>query len=352
MLFMTITLTDFTLTIVHISLKNPFITALRRVDDAVAVRLELFDESGRRGIGEAPPTVAITGESLEDIRNSLQNVLLPPLLHKPLTMEEAQRLLHERLCGHTSAKACLDIALHDLFAQKAEIPLWRYLGAGEPSGVETAVTVSLEAPETMGKRTQDFLRKGLDILKVKVGGGDGKDFQRIRAVREAAPDATILVDANQAWEEKEALRLIETIAPLGIELIEQPLKAEDMAGMRRLTAESPIPILADESAFTLAQVREIIETEAAHMVNVKLMKCGGLAKAKEILAWCESNGVECMMGSMLETPASIEAAIHLATVFPRTIRYTDLDSPLLYEKLPEKCGVAVSGNRLRLKEPQ
>ncbi|WP_456380327.1 dipeptide epimerase [Hydrogenimonas sp.] len=320
------------LTTVHLPLENPFVTALRRVDAAVAVRLELFDESGPCGIGEAPPTVAITGESMEDIRNSLQNVLLPELLHKPLTMEEAQRLLHDACPDRTSAKACLDIALHDLFAQKAGIPLWRYLGTEEPSGVETAVTVSLEAPETMEERTRDFWRKGLKTLKVKVGGKDGKDFQRIRAVREAAPDATILVDANQAWREKEALHLIDAIAPLGIELIEQPLKADDLEGMRRLTAESPIPILADESAFTLAQVREVVETGAAHMVNVKLMKCGGLAKAKEILRWCENNDVGCMMGSMLETPVSIEAATQLAMAYPETIRYTDLDSPLLYAR--------------------
>ena len=347
---MTTTIENYRLTTVHIPLETPFVTALRRVDAAVAVRLELFDEGGLCGVGEAPPTVAITGESLEDIRSALQNVLLPELLHKPLTMEEAQRLLHGACTGHTSAKACLDIALHDLFAKKTGIPLWRYLGAGEPSEVETAVTVSLGTPDTMAKQARNFWRRGLDILKVKVGGGDGEDLRRILAVRKAIPDAKILVDANQAWNEEGALRIIDAIAPLGIELVEQPLRADDLSGMRRLTARSPVPILADESAFTLEQVKEVIETEAARMVNVKLMKCGGIAKAKEILVWCDENGVTCMMGSMLETPASIEAAMQLVMAYPQTIRYADLDSPLLYRELPKDCSIAISGNKLYREE--
>ncbi len=318
------------ITTVHIPLQTPFVTALRRVETATALRLILYDESGHIGIGEAPPTEAITGESIESMRTVLQERLLPALMGQRLTLTEALAAIHGTCKGHTSAKACLDIALHNLAAQKAKLPLWRFLGANVESQIETAVTVSLDAPDAMATQSAEFVAKGLKILKIKLGEGVKPDIQRVRAVRKAAPEATLLLDANQGWREGDALEVIEAVTELGVELIEQPLPAGDLEGMRRLTRLGPIPILADESAFSLEEVQTVIKTEAAHMINVKLMKCGGIAKAKEILAWCEARGVTCMMGSMLETPASIEAARALCALFPQTIRYADLDSPLLY----------------------
>jgi L-alanine-DL-glutamate epimerase-like enolase superfamily enzyme len=331
-------------------LRTPFVTALRRVEAAVAVRLTITDDTGQAGVGEAPPTEAITGESMADIARTLETLLLPALAKPFENLDEALARLHGACDGRTSAKACCDIALHNLFARKAGQPLWRFLGAESPPAPRTAVTVSLDTPEAMVAQADDFTKRGLTILKVKVGGKDGRDAARIEAVRRAAPNARLLVDANQAWRESEALRLIEAVAPLGIELVEQPLPARDLAGMRRLTARSPVPILADESAFDLKGVRRVIETEAAHMVNVKLMKCGGLAKAAEILQWCEKEGVPCMMGSMVETPASIEAALQLAARYPETVRYAALDSPLLYGRIPADCRVAFHENELYLKE--
>ena len=340
---------DFSLTTVQIPLRTPFVTALRRVEAAVAIRLTVTDDTGQVGVGEAPPTEAITGESMADIARTLETLLLPALAEPFESLDEALARLHGACDGRTSAKACCDIALHGLFARQAGRPLWRFLGAESPPALRTAVTVSLDTPEAMAAQAADFTKRSLTILKVKVGGKDDQDAARIEAVRRAAPNARLLIDANQAWTEAEALRLIEAVAPLGIELVEQPLPARDLTGMRRLTARSPVPILADESAFDLEGVRRVIETEAAHMVNVKLMKCGGLAKAAEILAWCEKEGVPCMMGSMLETPASIEAALQLAARYPETVRYADLDSPLLYKCLSEDCGLALRADRLHLK---
>ena len=319
---------DYQLTIVHIPLATPFITALRRVETASAVRLRIVADDGRIGIGEAPPTEAITGESLASIRRSIENFLIPPMGRPFDDLDEALRRIHAGCTGASSAKAAVDIALHDLFE-----PLT------EPIRIETAVTVSLDSPEKMETQALDFAREGCRILKVKLGGRDGRDIARIRRIRDALPDVTILADANQAWDEAETLRFLEAVHLYDIALLEQPLPADNLAGMAAVTARSPIPILADESAFDLDEVRRVVESGGANMINVKLMKCGGVAKAKEILRWCADHQIACMMGSMLETPASIRAAATLAKRFEKIVRYCDLDSPLLWKSVSEDCSI-------------
>ncbi len=340
---------DFSLSVVRIPLARPFVTALRRVESVEAVRLELLEERGAVGAGEAPATVAVTGEGLDDIAATLSKRVLPALLGRPFaSLTEALDIVSACCEGHGSAKAAADMALHDLWMKLHGPRSVPYLAAKEAKAV-TDVTVSLGGPEEMASEASFALKKGCDILKVKVGGGDGLDIQRVEAVREAAPSAKLLVDANQAWSEEEAHRVIASIAPLDIALVEQPLPAGDLEGMRRVTQMSGVPILADESVFTLEDAIRVIEGGCADMVNVKLMKCGGISKAAEILAWCEAREVGCMIGSMLETPLSIAAALRLAARFEACVRFVDLDSPLLYAKSPETSALTVEGNLLRLK---
>ncbi len=333
------TIEDCRVSHVEIPLAVPFVTALRRVEAATAVRLEIFGGEGRIGIGEAPPTVAITGESEESIRRTIETALMPRLLQRSFgTLPEAlERLQEIETCG-SGARAAVDIALHDLFGA------W----SSHDITVRTAVTVSLASPEAMERQAIGFAERGCTILKVKLGGRDGADTERIRRIREALPEAILLADANQAWNETETFRFLETMQPYEIALLEQPLPAKALEGMARITACSPVPILADESAFTLDDVRKVVESGAAHMINVKLMKCGGVAPAREILRWCEDYGIFCMMGSMLETPASIAAAMRIAHAFADTVRYADLDSPLLWKTLPGNCPIEREGDRLTL----
>ena len=319
---------DYGITIVHIPLATPFITALRRVEAASAVRLRIVADDGRVGIGEAPPTEAITGESLASIRHTLESSLIPPLRDPFDDLDEALRRVHTAADGAASAKAAVDIALHDLLK-----PLT------ETIRIDTAVTVSLDHPKKMEAQALDFAQKGCRILKVKLGGRDGLDIARIRRIRDALPDATILADANQAWNEAQTLRFLEAVHPCDIALLEQPLPADDLAGMAAVTARSPIPILADESAFNLHGVQRVMNNGAADMINVKLMKCGGIAEAEKILRWCGDRRIPCMMGSMLETPASIRAAATLAKRFETIVRYCDLDSPLLWRSVPKGCPI-------------
>lgn len=321
-------ITKITLSEHKIPLKHPFITALRRVEAVAFVRIHIHTDTQNIGIGEAPPTKAITGETLESISKSIRHTITPKLLG--LSPQEALEVLKE--LSHNSASAAVDMALFDLCAQDSNQTLRAYLGA-ETSTLKTAITLSLNTPELMAKQAKEALKSGLDILKVKVGGSDGKDIERIHAISTIAPHATILLDANQAWSRPEALRIIESIQNLNIALIEQPVAANDLTAMAEITRMSKIPILADESAFNLKELKKVIAMNAADMINIKLMKCGGISPAREILAYAQEHKIRCMMGSMLEGPHSIMAAASLAMAFPETITYIDLDSPLLYEDI-------------------
>ncbi len=341
-------LVDLTISIEKIPLKTPFITALRRVEHVETVRVVLTDASGETGTGEAPPTKAITGEDCESIIAALET-FKPALLHTDFkTIDDAMETLHKAIEGNSSAKAAIDMALYDLFAKKAGMPLYRYLG-GSLKALHTDVTISLKTPEAMAEDALKALSEGFNILKVKVGGNDGLDIDRVRAVRKAAGSgATLLIDANQAWDEAQTMAFIDALKSDDIALIEQPVPANELEAMQRITQHSPIPILADESVFTLEDARKVVSTNAGDLINIKLMKCGGIYKAKQILEYCRKNGVQCMMGSMLEGPVSIAAALHLCMAYGDVIVWHDLDSPLLYRALPASAPLTFEKNLLTL----
>lgn len=340
----------FRLTRERIALRTPFITALRRVEAVEFLLLELMTDTGLCAQGSAPATRAVTGETLQSIESALRTQILPSLLQRPFELPELLTALHAGCPGNSSARAAADMALHALAAQQAGMPLYRLLGGDAPLSLRTAVTVSLDTPERMRRQASDAFGRGETILKIKVGSPDGKDVQRVRAIREALPDAPLLVDANQAWNLDETLRFLDAAAPLGIELVEQPLPAADLEGLRDVTRRSPVPILADEAVFTVEDARRVIESGAADLINIKLMKCGGIAGAVEIIDLCRRHGMRCMLGSMLEGPVSITAALQLATANADAFAWLDLDSPLLYARPPDTLPFSVDANRYRLCE--
>ena len=330
------------------ALKSPFVTALRRVDNAEFIRLELYTDSGLVAYGSAPATKAITGETLQSIAEALNNAIRPAILHRPFVLDELLKEVSAALQGNFSAKAAADMALFSLAAQEVSLPLYRFLGGGVPPEIKTAVTVSLDTPEQMVLKAGEYLAAGCNILKIKVGANDGLDAQRIRSVAQAHPEATLLIDANQAWNVRETMAIIDAVADLPIALIEQPVAAADLEGLKEINKRSPFPILADEAVFDAEDAKRVLDAGAAGLVNVKLMKCGGIAGALKIVDVCRSHRVKCMLGSMLEGPVSITAALHLAAACPDIFEWYDLDSPLLYRSLPEDLPFTVRGNRYGL----
>ena len=236
------------------------------------------------------------------------------------------------------------MAVYDLYAKSLRRPLYKVLG-GARSSIETDITISVNEPAQMAEDAAEAERRGFRILKVKVGTDSSKDIARISAVREAVGSKMkIRVDANQAWTPREAVRIIAGMedAGLDIELVEQPVKADDTAGMKYVTAHSSTVILADESVFSPRDAIRIFEEGAADMVNIKLMKTGGLYEAQKICDIAEIYGKKCMAGCMLESKLAVSAAAHLAAG-RSVITAVDLDGPSLCSTDPYDGGPVYSG---------
>ena len=310
-----------------IPLKTPFITALRRVENVEFVRVKFTCDNSFIAFGEAPATMAITGEDLEIIINSINSIKKELISQTP---HHALTLLHQSNIG-SSAKAALDMAFVSLLAKEQGKELYEYLGAKEKIDIKTDITISLNAVDKMLQDAQEAYKSKHDILKVKLGSNINHAIEVTQKLSLVLPKAKLLIDANQAWSLEESLLYVNAVKDISIELIEQPVNAADILSLKSITQASDIPILADEAAFSLEDVIQIVETKSADMINIKLMKCGGLTKAVEILEYARENGVICMLGSMLEGPVSINAAMNLAMAYSDVIKYVDLDSPLLYK---------------------
>lgn len=320
---------------VAVPLKKAFKTALRVVNVAEAIYIRIQLKDGKVGYGEAPPTHVITGESLASIQFAIEEVFKPLLLGKDLRYhEQLFQEIHRAMVRNTSAKAAIDMALYDLLAQEAELPLYQYLG-GARSELTTDYTVSINGPAEMANDAVENVRDGFHILKVKVGIGEiGDDIKRIREIRKVVgQDIKLRLDANQGWAPKEAVKAIKQMEQeqLDIEFIEQPVLAHDLEGLKYVTHHTMTPIMADESVFSVYDAKRVIEMRAADLINIKLMKAGGIYQALKIASLAASHDMKCMTGSMIETKLGVGAAAHFAASQSNIIHY-DFDAPLMLKQ--------------------
>ena len=315
-----------------IPLTKPFKTALRTVTTAYSVYVTITTSDGIVGRGEAPPTHVITGESMDSIRYAINEIIAPQLIGMNiLQSEQVFQKLNTALVRNTSAKAAVDMAIHDILAKYAGLPLYQFLG-GYRDTLETDFTVSVNDPTEMADDAERYIKSGFETLKVKVGIGETKDdFERIRAIRErVGMKPKLRLDANQGWNAKEAVKAISLMEDAGfsIEFVEQPVPAWDLEGLKYVTDHTYTPIMADESVFSVHDAKQVLTMRAADLINIKLMKSGGIYHAQKINTLAEAHGVQCMVGSMIETKVGITAAAHLAASHPN-IRYFDFDAPLM-----------------------
>lgn len=336
---------------VAVPLTKPFKTALRTVTTAYAIYVKVTCDDGRTGWGEAPPTHVITGDSLGSIKYAIEEVIAPQLIGKAIAnREEVFRLLHRSIVRNTSTKAAVDMAIHDLLGQLAGLPLYQLLG-GFRDEIETDFTVSVNGSLEMADDAERYIAQGFNVLKVKVGIGEiGEDIERIRAIRErVGKGPKIRLDANQGWSPKEAVFAIGQMedAGLAIELIEQPVPADDIKGLTYVTNHTLTPIMADESVFSARDALRVMECRAADLINIKLMKSGGIHEALKINALAESFGVQCMVGSMIETKLGITAAAHFAASQPNISRF-DFDAPLMLAEDIVPGGIIYEGRKIRM----
>ncbi|WP_409291909.1 dipeptide epimerase [Peribacillus sp. SCS-37] len=336
----------------RVPLVKPFKTALRTVEAADTVIVKITCDNGVTGWGEAPPTHVITGESLPSIEAAVHSVLKPYLQNRNLLNYEALfQGMHALMIGNGSAKAAVDMALYDCLSKNAGLPLYQYLG-GFRSEVETDFTVSVNSAAEMAADADSIIRQGFNVLKIKVGKDADSDLERIREIRRiAGNDVKIRLDANQGWSPKEAIRIIRKMEDTGldIELVEQPVHAADIEGLKQVTDGVETLIMADESVFTPLQAFEVLKTRSADLINIKLMKAGGIYHAEKINVLAESCGVECMVGSMIETKIGLTAAAHFAASKKNITRY-DFDAPLLLSFDIAEGGIEYNGRNISFPE--
>ncbi len=337
---------------IFIPLARPFKTALRTVENVEDIIVRVTADSGETGYGEAPPTAVITGDTKGGIRCAIEEFIRPALLGMEIeNLDGIMHRLHTCMVKNTSAKAAVDMAVYDLYAQRFGAPLYQMLG-GCRDTVETDITISVNPVPQMIEDSLEAVRQGYRILKIKVGKEGLADVARIASIREAIGGGIRLrVDANQGWTAKEAVHIITAMEEKGlnIDLVEQPVPAHDLDGMRAITKAVATPILADESVFSPEDAAEIIRTHAADLLNIKLMKTGGIWQALKICALAEIYGVECMIGCMLESKLAVSAAAHLAAA-KRIITRADLDGPSLCRIDPYEGGPVYENGIIRMTE--
>ncbi|WP_395549092.1 MULTISPECIES: dipeptide epimerase [unclassified Lacrimispora] len=337
---------------VNIPLVTPFKTALRTVDSVNDIVVRITTDDGQTGFGEAPPTAVITGDTHGSILSAIEEFIAPAIVGMEIeNLDGIMKKLHGCILKNSSAKAAVDMAVYDLFAKSCGKPLYKILGGGRGE-IETDLTISVNGVEEMVVDSLKAVSQGFRILKIKVGKESKKDVERIQAIRQAVgPDIKLRIDANQGWSAKEAVKIIRTLEDMGIgmDLVEQPVNAHDFEGMKFVTSQVYTPILADESVFSPEDAIRIISERAADLINIKLMKTGGIHEALKICAIAESFGMECMIGCMLESKIAVSAAAHLAAG-RGIITRADLDGPSLCREDPYIGGPVFDGPKIVMNE--
>lgn len=290
----------------------------RRAHRNTLVRLQ---HDGIEGLGEAAPS-HYYGETSELVEHALA-AWAPELGDDPFALDAIDRRLDAVLHGHHAARAAVEMALHDWIGKKLGVPVWKLFGLDPASAPRSCVTLGMADPEEMERKLETV--RDFPLIKVKLGGpGDVDNLRRIRA----GYTGKLQVDANTAWNAADAVRVLRQIEPLGIELVEQPVPRGDLDGLRWVRERSPIPVFADESAHSLADIGQL--AGRVDGVNLKIMKTGGLREMRRMIHAARAHGMKVMLGSMVESSLALSAAAQLAPLAD----YLDLDGHWLLKDDP------------------
>jgi o-succinylbenzoate synthase len=326
---------------VKMPLTVPYTISYETVYDVTNVFLRLDTDKGITGYGCAAPDINITNETsdqvLKVINEKAKDIITGADPLRPvLILENLKNVLN----AYPSAKAAIDIALYDIIGKYANLPLWKLLG-GYKDKISTSITIGILAVSDTIKQAKEYIARGYNSLKIKGGKNVDDDIERVIKLRKAVgSNIEFRFDANQGYSVEETLKFIEATKKANIELIEQPTTKGEPDLLGRVTNATSILIMADESLMNLVDAFRLAKNELVDMVNVKLMKVGGITEAMHINSVARAAGLEVMVGCMDEAALSIAAGMHFALARPN-VTYADLDGHLDLENDPTNGAVNI-----------
>lgn len=325
----------------NIPLTQPFVISLDTISVAANVMIRIRSEEGLQGWGECSPYVTIMGETQESAYAAAQR-LAPVLIGQPVSaLEHHLHLLDKAMAGNHCVKSAFDMALYDLAAREAGLPLYAYLGGRNTGRLRTDMTIGIGEGKSMAQQAGALVKQGFDTIKIKLGTTFEEDIARMEWIQsEVVEGVKVRLDANQGWSYPTALRILKKLADmdLGIEWCEAPIAAWDLAGLARLSRESPIPLMADESLFDHRDAIRHVQQQACPYFNIKLAKSGGLQNARKIVAIGEGAGIKLQVGCFSETRLGITALAHFVLAHASIEAY-DMDSFLMLKEDPVAGGI-------------
>ena len=285
-------------------------------------------DAGITGVGECSAFPMIVGETQATCFEMARDFAAIWKGKDATDIEARLNELDLYAAGNYTAKSAFDMLLYDLAAKKAGMPLYQFLG-GRKRTITTDLTIGIDTPEAMAAKALEYTGRGVAIIKVKLGKQPVEDIERVKQIRRAVgPQTELRADANQGWTLDEAVYALKALAEYDVRFCEQPMRKWDDELLPELCRISPVPIMADESVYTHHDAERIIGNKAASYINIKFAKSGGIREAIKINEVAELNGVQCMIGSMLESRLALTANVHFAMAHKNVV-FFDLDTCLL-----------------------
>jgi o-succinylbenzoate synthase len=312
---------------------NPFIVSYETYDKMPTILTKMKTTDGHVGWGEAVPDQHVTGETWESTFEIVRHELAPLVIgESPFDINRIHQKMNETIYQAPTAKASIDLALYDLMGKITNQPVYQLIGGQAHPSLDIPSVISILPPEEMAKQAKDFVEKGSRHIKIKVGTDVATDVARIRMVREAIPkNIKLRVDANQGWSVNEAIQVIEKTRDCSVEWYEQPTKAGDHDAMAEVRNKTHVNIMADESIHDSSDLVDLMKLRGADLVNIKLMKTGGIYPALKLANLAETLDMPCQVGSMVESAVATMAGAHLS--FSQSIIHSnEMVGPMMFKE--------------------